>query len=148
MYKIDVKKLVDAKFKNLNQFAMECKMQRAGVDKVYQGTTTRISLDVLEAICDVLDCTPNDILAKYIDDEWIPISKITPEQKKKMNKNQKELDCSTESSQRRFKESLNELDKKTLIDILSYAYDRAEDFYSKNNKSNNNQSDLDSGDAK
>lgn len=169
MYKINIKDRVNSKFKNLNQFAMACKMQRVSVDKIYQGTTTRISLDVLESMCNVLDCTPNDILTEYIDNEWIPISQITPEQKlekiKLMNgtrsiskpakatNKQNDFDGSEILPQRRFIESMSNLDKKTIMDILLYACDIADDFHANNGNSDNNNNDStptkpDQGDAK
>ncbi len=32
------------------------------IDNIYKGTSTSIKFDILEAICKVLKCTPNDIL--------------------------------------------------------------------------------------
>lgn len=32
------------------------------IDNIYKGTSTSIKLEILENICNVLNCTPNDIL--------------------------------------------------------------------------------------
>ncbi len=32
------------------------------IDNIYKGTSTSIKLQILEDICNVLNCTPNDIL--------------------------------------------------------------------------------------
>lgn len=32
------------------------------IDNIYKGTSTSIKFDILEAICNELHCTPNDIL--------------------------------------------------------------------------------------
>lgn len=32
------------------------------IDKIYKGESTSIKFDILESICKVLKCTPNDIL--------------------------------------------------------------------------------------
>ncbi len=32
------------------------------IDKIYKSISTSIKLEILEAICKELDCTPNDIL--------------------------------------------------------------------------------------
>lgn len=168
MYKINIKDRVDSKFKNLNQFAMACKMQRVSVDKIYQGTTTRVSLDVLESMCDVLDCTPNDILTEYIDNKWIPISQITPEQRlekiklingtriiSKPSNKQNDFDSLETLPQRRFIESMSGLDKETIMSILLSACDIADDLRTANGNSDNNNHEndsqptkSDSGDAK
>ena len=66
MIKINIKKLVDSKFKNINQFALAMNLATLNAKKLYEGESTRISLDVLERLCSVLNCTPNDIF--YFDD--------------------------------------------------------------------------------
>lgn len=66
MIKINIKKLVDSKFKNINQFALAMNLATLNAKKLYEGDSTRISLDVLERLCSVLNCTPNDIF--YFDD--------------------------------------------------------------------------------
>ena len=64
MLKIQIKDLVDAKFENINQFAKAIGIGYQPAEKLYNGDVSRIGLDTLEAICDVLDCTPSDILVK------------------------------------------------------------------------------------
>jgi putative transcriptional regulator len=41
-------------------------LSRGAVTGLYKGENSRITLDVLEKICVILNCTPNDII---IDDE-------------------------------------------------------------------------------
>lgn len=70
--KLNVQDLVDIKFAhstgkfagqaNISQFAKALGIERIAALKIYNGETTSISFDVLESICRVLECTPNDIL--------------------------------------------------------------------------------------
>ncbi len=64
MLKIKIKNLVDSKFDNINQFAKAIGIGYQPAEKLYNGDVSRIGLDTLESICDVLDCTPSDILVK------------------------------------------------------------------------------------
>lgn len=61
MIKLDIKQLVDNKYKNLNQFAKAINISYPAAKKLYDGDTSRIEFDTLENICNALDCTPNDI---------------------------------------------------------------------------------------
>lgn len=52
------------KEKNMSRYELA---KRIGVtyptiDNIYKGTSTSIKFEILEAICKVLECTPNDIL--------------------------------------------------------------------------------------
>lgn len=68
--KFNVTKLVDLKFPktgydkktNINAFAASIGVSHAAAKAIYNGKTSRVEFDTLEAICKVLDCTPNDIL--------------------------------------------------------------------------------------
>lgn len=63
MIKLDIKQLVDNKYKNLNQFAKAINISYPAAKKLYDGDTSRIEFDTLENICNALDCTPNDIFS-------------------------------------------------------------------------------------
>ncbi len=69
--RLNVKQLVDEKFPvnrssrrnaNINQFARAIGLTITATEKIYDGDTTRIDFDTLEAICKILECTPNDII--------------------------------------------------------------------------------------
>ncbi|GLB26537.1 hypothetical protein LXJ15735_27780 [Lacrimispora xylanolytica] len=70
--KLNVQDLVDIKFAhstgkfagqaNISQFAKALGIERIAALKIYNGETASISFDVLESICRVLECTPNDIV--------------------------------------------------------------------------------------
>lgn len=60
--KINVKDKMIEKKLNKNQFAKMVQIGYPAACAIYDGKTTRISFDTLEAICRVLECTPNDIL--------------------------------------------------------------------------------------
>ena len=62
MLKINIKNRLDASGLNKNQFAKECKIGYPAACALYNGITTSIRFDTLEAICKTLNCTPNDIL--------------------------------------------------------------------------------------
>lgn len=76
MYKIDIKKRVDDKFQTMNQFATEAKISHKSAENIYKGITTRISFDVLESLCELFNCTPNDLIVKNVNDKFIPISQL------------------------------------------------------------------------
>ena len=72
--RLNIKPLVDAKGMNRNQLAKELKIGYKAACNLYEGTTERIYFDTLTHLCEVLDCTPNDII---ISDE--------PESQEKIN---------------------------------------------------------------
>ena len=59
---LDIKELVDKKYPNRNQFSKAIGVGFPAACKLYNGETSKISFDTLEAICIALDCTPNDVL--------------------------------------------------------------------------------------
>lgn len=61
MLRLDIKKYVDDRFENLNQFAKASGLNYQAAQKIYNGETSRITFDNLESICKVLNVTPNDI---------------------------------------------------------------------------------------
>ena len=77
MLKIQIKQLVDAKFENMNQFAKAIGIAHQAAEKIYEGKITKISLDTIESLCVVLDCTPNDILIS----DKIQLNSVTKHQR-------------------------------------------------------------------
>lgn len=69
---LNVQGLVDKKFAhisgkfagqaNISQFAKAVGIERIAALKIYNGETSSINFDILESICRVLECTPNDII--------------------------------------------------------------------------------------
>lgn len=62
MLKINIQHKLAEKSMNKNQFAKLMQIGYPAACALYDGTTTRISFDVLENMCKVLECTPNDIV--------------------------------------------------------------------------------------
>ena len=70
--RLNVQGLVDKKFPhtagkfagqaNISQFAKAVGIERLAALKIYNGETSSINFDILESICRVLECTPNDII--------------------------------------------------------------------------------------
>lgn len=60
--KLNVKDIMSQKGINKNQIAKLVQIGYPAACKIYNGETTKISFDTLDAICRVLECTPNDIL--------------------------------------------------------------------------------------
>lgn len=61
MIQINIKNMVDSKYESINRFAHDMSISVDNARKLYNGNTTRISLDILEKLCKVLNCAPNDI---------------------------------------------------------------------------------------
>lgn len=66
--KLNIKSLVDAKGMNRNQLSKELKIGYQAACNLYDGNIQRIYFDTLENLCNVLDCTPNDIFIFDKDD--------------------------------------------------------------------------------
>lgn len=62
MLKINIQEKLAEKGLNKNQFAKLVQIGYPAACALYDGTTSRISFDVLENMCKVLECTPNDII--------------------------------------------------------------------------------------
>ena len=60
--KLNIKSLVAQKGMNRNQLAKELKIGYQAACNLYDGNVQRIYFETLQNLCDVLDCTPNDIL--------------------------------------------------------------------------------------
>ena len=67
--KISIQSQLAAKNMTRYELARRINVTYPTIDKIYKGTSTSIKFDILEAICDVLDCSPNDILISTKDDE-------------------------------------------------------------------------------
>lgn len=61
MLKINIQQKLKDKGMNKNQFAKLMQIGYPAACALYDGTTTRISFDILENICKVLDCSPCEI---------------------------------------------------------------------------------------
>lgn len=66
--KLNIKPLVDSKGMNRNQLSKELKIGYQAACNLYDGNVQRIYFDTLENLCNVLDCTPNDIFIFDKDD--------------------------------------------------------------------------------
>lgn len=62
MLQINIQDKLKEKNMNKNQFAKLVQIGYPAACALYEGTTTRITFDVLESICRVLECTPNEII--------------------------------------------------------------------------------------
>lgn len=69
MMKLEVKKYVDKHFKNVNQFAVAIGIGYQAARKIYNGETSMIAFDTLEKMCEVFDCTPNDLLINDVNNK-------------------------------------------------------------------------------
>lgn len=77
MYKLNIRPLVDAQFANKNQFAIAIGLQYDAVLRLYKGTQSSITFEMLTKLCDTLQCSPNDILRRY-DEDGIPCDDRNP----------------------------------------------------------------------
>ena len=44
---------------------MQLGLSYQNFNKIYNGVSTGIRFSTLEALCDILECTPNDLFAEY-----------------------------------------------------------------------------------
>lgn len=66
--RLNIKSLVDQKGMNRNQLAKELKIGYQAACNLYDGNVQRIYFETLQNLCNVLNCTPNDILILDKDD--------------------------------------------------------------------------------
>ena len=59
---IDIKRKVEEKGLSLYGLAILIEVTYPTVRAIYQGNVTSVKFNVLEKLCKVLECTPNDIL--------------------------------------------------------------------------------------
>lgn len=90
MYKLDIKKYVDANFNNINQFARAIHVEQPTAKKLYTGDLTRPSLENIYNICQLFNCTPNDII---VDDG---VEQIISDNKKDLNYKERVITHPTE----------------------------------------------------
>lgn len=92
--KIDIKKKLSEAGMTRYELAKKINVTYPTIDKIYKGTSTSINFEILENMCIILNCTPNDILV-------MNTSKNTNELVKKIlykkgiefgSENEKELD--------------------------------------------------------
>lgn len=67
--KISIQQQLQAKEMTRYELARKIGVTYPTIDKIYKGDSTSIKLEILESLCKVLDCTPNDILIFKKDDE-------------------------------------------------------------------------------
>lgn len=67
--KIDIQPLMEQKGMSRYELAKRIGVTYPTITSIYNGESTSIKLDILEAICNELNCTPNDILVS--DDEFM-----------------------------------------------------------------------------
>lgn len=60
--KLSIRKKLEEKNMSRYELAKRIGVTYPTIDNIYKGTSTSIKLDILEAICRELECTPIDIL--------------------------------------------------------------------------------------
>lgn len=60
--KISIQQQLQAKNMTRYELARKIGVTYPTIDKIYKGDSTSIKLEILESLCNVLECTPNDIL--------------------------------------------------------------------------------------
>ena len=60
--KVKVKQLLKEQSHSLYWLARKTGLNYSHLKRIVQGETESISFETIEALCDALDCTPNDIL--------------------------------------------------------------------------------------
>lgn len=60
--KLSIKNKLDEKGLTRYELVKRINVTYPTIDNIYKGSTTSIKLEILEELCKVLECTPNDIL--------------------------------------------------------------------------------------
>lgn len=60
--KLSIKNKLDEKNISRYELAKRIGVTYPTIDKIYKGESTAIKFEILQDLCEVLDCTPNDIL--------------------------------------------------------------------------------------
>ena len=60
--KISIQSQLQAKNMTRYELARKIGVTYPTIDKIYKGESTSIKFEILQELCKVLDCTPNDIL--------------------------------------------------------------------------------------
>ena len=66
--KISIQPQLQAKNMTRYELARKIGVTYPTIDKIYKGESTSIKFEILQEICNVLSCTPNDILVFDKDD--------------------------------------------------------------------------------
>lgn len=61
MIKMNVQKLLDEKKRTRYWLVKEMQTTYKTVNKICDNTLTGLQLDTIEKLCDILECTPNDL---------------------------------------------------------------------------------------
>lgn len=69
MLKLNIKKRVDEKFSNINQFAKVIGIGYNSAQRLYEGDVSRIEFSTLDLLCQLFNCTPNDIIENTPDEQ-------------------------------------------------------------------------------
>lgn len=69
MIKLNIKPLLESKNFSVYRLAKEMDIPYATASILCKGNTTRINFNILDSLCKVLDCTPNDIFLFVKDDD-------------------------------------------------------------------------------
>ncbi|MCL2848344.1 MAG: helix-turn-helix domain-containing protein [Firmicutes bacterium] len=64
MIKVQILKLLKERGRSKYWLYTQLGMSSSNFQKLADGKTTKISFEVLDALCDILECTPGDILTK------------------------------------------------------------------------------------
>lgn len=60
--KLDIKAKMEEKDLNRHQLSMLINVGYPTISAIYNSKTTSINFEILESLCHVLECTPNDII--------------------------------------------------------------------------------------
>lgn len=66
--KLSIKQKLNEKNMSRYELAKRIGVTYPTIDKIYKGESTSIKFEILQELCKVLDCTPNDILVFDKDD--------------------------------------------------------------------------------
>lgn len=127
MMKLEVKKYVDDHYKNVNQFAVALGIGYQAACKIYNGETTKIAFDTLEKMCELFNCTPNDLLIST-NQQKKNIIRIYHSQNQKNNKNNSDAYVSETNDE------LKEAIDKAIPNISQALYNIALEVFNSNKK--------------
>lgn len=60
--KLSIKQKLDEKNMSRYELAKRIGVTYPTIDRIYKGESTSIKFEILQELCKVLDCTPNDII--------------------------------------------------------------------------------------
>jgi len=62
--KIQLKALLDGRSRSLYWLSVQSKVRWSTINALAKGKTKRLDMDVLNAICEALDCQPGDLMVR------------------------------------------------------------------------------------